>query len=93
MEDWGSISFVTVASFCGNYFCASLYTAICKSTARMWIKTYKEFERRGILITLTNPLWLKMAQSGVKTDRIDAESWPTGSGWTTYRPYGPSDTF
>ena len=25
MEDGGSISFVTIDSFCGNYFCASLY--------------------------------------------------------------------
>ena len=47
--------------------------AACESTARMWIKTYEEFERRGIPITLANPLRLKMAQSGVKTDRIDAQ--------------------
>ena len=47
--------------------------AVCESTARMWIKTYEEFERRGIPITLANPLRLKMAQSGVKTDRIDAQ--------------------
>ena len=45
----------------------------CEPTARMWIKTYGEFERRGIPITLANPLRLKMVQSGVKTDRIDAE--------------------
>ncbi|MCE2509318.1 MAG: transposase [Nitrosopumilaceae archaeon] len=51
------------------YDCA----AVCESTARMWIKTYEEFERRGIHITLANPLRLKMAQSGVKTDRIDAQ--------------------
>ena len=51
------------------YNCA----AVCESTARMWIKTYEEFERRGIHITLANPLRLKMAQSGVKTDRIDAQ--------------------
>ena len=51
------------------YDCA----AVCESTARMWIKTYEEFERRGMPIILANPLRLKMAQSGVKTDRIDAE--------------------
>ena len=47
--------------------------AACESTARMWIKTYEAFERRGISIILANPLWLKMAQSGVKTNRIDAQ--------------------
>ena len=47
--------------------------AACESTARMWIKTYEEFERRGILVTLANPLRLKMSQSGVKTDKIDAQ--------------------
>lgn len=47
--------------------------AVCEFTARMWIKTYEEFERRGIPIILANPLQLKMAQSGVKTNRIDAE--------------------
>ena len=47
--------------------------AACESTARMWIKTYGEFERRGIPITLANLLRLKTVQSGVKTDRIDAE--------------------
>ena len=35
MEDWGSISFVTVASFCGNYFCASLYKVPADGRARM----------------------------------------------------------
>ena len=48
-------------------------TAACESTARMWIKTYEEFERRGIPITLANPYRLKMSQSGVKTDKIDAQ--------------------
>ena len=47
--------------------------AACESTARMWIKTYEEFERRGIPITLANPYRLKMSQSGVKTDKIDAQ--------------------
>ena len=47
--------------------------AVCESTARLWIKTYGEFERRGIPITLANPLRLKMAQSGIKTDKRDAE--------------------
>lgn len=47
--------------------------AVCESTARMWIKTYEEFEKCGIPIKLANPLRLKMAQSGVKTDKIDAK--------------------
>lgn len=45
--------------------------AACESTARMWIRTYEEFEGCGMSITLANPHRLKMAQSGVKTDRID----------------------
>ena len=46
---------------------------VCMSTATMWIKTYEEFERCGLPILVTNPLRLKMSQSGNKTDKIDAE--------------------
>ena len=47
--------------------------AACESTARIWIKTYEEFERRGMPITLADLLRLRMVQSGIKTDRRDAE--------------------
>ena len=47
--------------------------AACESTVKMWIKTYEEFERRSIPITLANPYRLKMSQSGVKTDKIYAQ--------------------
>ena len=46
---------------------------VCMSTANMWIKTYDEFERRGLPILVANPLRLMMSQSGNKTDKIDAE--------------------
>ena len=46
---------------------------VCESTAGMWIKTYEEFERCGISVSVANPLRLKMSQSGAKTDKIDAE--------------------
>lgn len=46
---------------------------VCESTARMWIKTYEEVEKRSIPIKLANPLRLRMSQSGVKTDKIDAK--------------------
>ena len=47
-------------------------SAVCESTARMWIKTYEEFERRNIRIVLANPRKLKLKQSGLKTDKVDS---------------------
>ena len=46
--------------------------AICESTARMWIKTYEGFERRGMPIVVVNPLRLGLRKSGAKTDKKDA---------------------
>ena len=46
--------------------------ALCESTARMWIKTYEEFNKRGIPIILGNPCRLRLTASGPKTDRLDA---------------------
>lgn len=47
-------------------------SAVCESTARMWIKTYEEFEKRNVPITLANPFKLKLKQSGLKTDKVDS---------------------
>jgi len=46
--------------------------AVCETTARMWIKTYETFEKYNIPIKVANTLRLKMSQSGLKTDKIDA---------------------
>ena len=46
--------------------------AVCEPTARMWIKTYEEFERRNVRILLANPLKLKLKQSSLKTDKVDS---------------------
>lgn len=46
---------------------------VYESTANMWIKTHEEFERCSLPILVANPLWLKMLQSGAKTDKIDAK--------------------
>ena len=47
--------------------------AVCETTARMWIKTYETFEKYNIPIKVANTLRLKMSQSGLKTDKIDAK--------------------
>lgn len=46
--------------------------AVCESTAGMWFKTHLAFEKLKIPLVLANPMRLKLSQSGVKTDRIDA---------------------
>lgn len=48
-------------------------SAVCESTARMWIKTYETFEKHSIPIKLANTLRLRLSQSGPKTDKIDAK--------------------
>lgn len=48
-------------------------SAVCESTSKMWMKTYEAFEEHRIPIILGNPIRMKMAQSGIKTDRIDAK--------------------
>ena len=47
-------------------------SAVCESTSKMWMKTYEVFEEHNIPIILGNPIRMKMAQSGVKTDKLDA---------------------
>ena len=47
-------------------------SAVCESTAKMWLKTYETFEKHNIPILLANPIRLKLSQSGPKTDKIDA---------------------
>ena len=46
---------------------------ICESTARMWIKTYEAFEKRGMPIAVVNPRKLGLRISGAKTDKKDAQ--------------------
>ena len=46
---------------------------ICESTARMWIKTYEAFEKRGMPMEVVNPFKLGLRRSGAKTDKKDAE--------------------
>ena len=48
-------------------------SAVCESTSKMWMKTYEIFEEHKIPIILGNPVRMKMAQSGVKTDKIDSQ--------------------
>ena len=48
-------------------------SAVCESTSKMWMKTYEAFEEHKIPIILGNPIRMKMAQSGVKTDKLDAK--------------------
>ena len=68
--------------------------AACESTAKAWIKTYGEFERRGMPITLANPHRLKMAQSGVKADRIDGMfTWNIWHRKSMFGLYTPANTF
>ncbi len=47
-------------------------SAVCESTSKMWMKTYEAFEEHRIPIILGNPIRMKMAQSGVKTDKLNA---------------------
>ena len=47
--------------------------AVCESTANMWRKTQWACKRNRVRLRLANPLRLKMSQSGVKTDKLDAE--------------------
>lgn len=47
--------------------------AVFESTANMWVKTKRALRRHGIPYNMANPLRLKMAQTGLKTDKIDAE--------------------
>ena len=48
-------------------------SAVFESTANMWVKTERALRRYGIPYKMANPLRLKMAQTGLKTDKIDAE--------------------
>ena len=47
--------------------------AVCESTANMWRKTQWACKRNRVRLRLANPLRLKMSQSGVKTDKLDAQ--------------------
>ncbi len=49
------------------------YSAVCESTSKMWMKTYEVFEEHHLPIILGNPIRMKMAQSGVKTDKLDSK--------------------
>ena len=47
--------------------------AVFESTANMWVKTERALRRHGVPYKMANSLRLKMAQTGLKTDKIDAE--------------------
>ena len=61
-----------VNGFIDNELAGYDCSAICESTARLWIKTYEEFERRGIPIILVNPARLGLPKFGAKTDKKDS---------------------
>lgn len=47
--------------------------AVCESTANMWLKTYKAFEKNRIDVKLANPMKTKViAEAKIKTDKLDA---------------------
>lgn len=46
--------------------------AVFESTGNMWLKTMHALEECGIPFKMANPLRLKLSQSGLKTDKIDA---------------------
>ena len=48
-------------------------SAVCESTSKMWMNTYEAFEEHRIPIILGNLIRMKMVQSGVKTDKLDAK--------------------
>ena len=48
--------------------------AVFESTGNMWLKTMYAPEACCIPYKMANPLWLKMSQSGLKTDKIDART-------------------
>ena len=55
-------------------------SALCESTARMWIKTYEEFDKRGIPIILGNPCRLGLPHQDPRRTAWTPEDWPTNSG-------------
>ena len=46
--------------------------AAFESTGNMWLKTMYELEECGIPYKMANPMRLKLSQSGLKTDKVDA---------------------
>ena len=48
VEDMGSISFVTVASFCGHYFCASLYRDVMNELRTHVCRRLDQFMEAGV---------------------------------------------
>ena len=48
--------------------------AVFESTGNMWLKTMYALEACGIPYKMANPVRLKMSQSGLKTDKIDART-------------------
>ena len=48
--------------------------AVFESTGNMWLKTMYALEACGIPYKMANPLRLKLSQSGLKTDKIDAQT-------------------
>ena len=58
--------------------------AVFESAANMWVKTERALRRHGTPYKMANPLPPKMAQTGLKTDRMDAERLATHLGWTTF---------
>ena len=47
--------------------------AVFESTGNMWFKTMYALEECSIPFKMANPLRLKLSQSGLKTDKIDAQ--------------------